>query len=136
MKFRLWDTENNCYYTPTYEAMDGKLEYITMGQSGELMMIGLVDGQLCVRHESTFKGRFITEHYLGINDEDGKEMYQGDICVDPHNDISVIRTQPACYSFKGAVIGIDEFEQTNMPLKVIGNVHQNPDSTVRKGYQE
>lgn len=53
--FKIWDTDINDWYKPTFEAYKGKLEYLMLSPGGDLSMI-TIGGK--VTHESMFPDRF------------------------------------------------------------------------------
>jgi len=78
-KYRIWDTYNNKYWEPTYEAYKGKLEDLTLSTSGELIMRTLPKAAI---HESIFIDRFIVEFGSGLIDKKGVEVFEGDCLAD------------------------------------------------------
>lgn len=80
-KFKVWDTENNCWYEPTYEAYAGRLEELLLSPSGDLTMRTFESGTRREKliHESMFPNRFKIVWFTGLTDIEGTEVFEGDI---------------------------------------------------------
>jgi len=76
MNFRIWDTENKCWFKPTYEANKGKLEELLLTQSGCLVRrnTGAV-----LEHESEFPERYVLQWGAVLRDGHGDMIFEGDI---------------------------------------------------------
>lgn len=74
MKCRIWDTQNNRFWTDVNEAYKGRIEQLLLSPSGDLNL-RTMDG---ITHESLFPGRFIKSWYTGFQDKNGKDIYDRD----------------------------------------------------------
>ena len=107
IKFRAWDTKNNCYE-------QGNLLFEIKGP--------------------TPKDRWELEQYTGLKDKNGKEIYEGDICKDQRGYVGKIVWVPneAGFGFYEYHVRDDGFGLGCMPLsrlrlEILGNIHENPE---------
>jgi hypothetical protein len=82
MKYRFWDTEQKCWFKPTYQAPKGPLEELLVTQSGELCLRKLEESEVKFTHEGLFPERFIKSIYTGARDKEGAKIFQYDIIKD------------------------------------------------------
>ena len=116
LKFRAWDKERECHLDETELAgitPDGK--YILYIEEEEISKLEI-------------EGNYILEQYTGLNDKNGKEIYEGDI-VSVRNknrkneyDIGVVEFGKAAFRCP-FLLGKYHSGQ----VEVIGNVHENAD---------
>lgn len=126
IRFRIWDSEENKFYEPTFEAYKGNLHEIIISLSGGLSirtMHGLYgtddDGNLLT-------DRYKLMQYTGLKDKNGKDIYESDI-------VRFRSYAPTIVVFSERDLGF----RTNRPpetgmvimsegysYEVIGNIHQ------------
>ena len=76
MNYRIWDTENKCWFKPTYEANKGKLEELLLTQSGCLMRR---NAGPVLEHENVFPERYVLQWGALLRDGHGDVIFEGDI---------------------------------------------------------
>ena len=128
--YRVWDTQENKYFEPTYEAFNGKLEDLHLGLKGDLFM-RTMDGT--IHCDSVFPGRFIVEQATHNLDSEMNVVHAGDIIEVENGEDGPVITE--CKWHEGSFTLIDEgcgrwtrqlYHQPDR-LKIIGNIHQNPE---------
>lgn len=139
IKFRLWDSKNNCWYEPTFEAYRGKVEEVMISPRGRLTMRTMTE----LIDESMFPNRFELMEYTGLHDKNGRDVYEGDIVHVWDNGVAVVifdeslgRGQWMC-KFKPAFPDWDEWSaplygwlEGNVDgsvFEILGNVYENPE---------
>ena len=115
IKFRAWDTAKKEWIAKDFHIM------------GEVMM----GGQLFDRRVEQFNDVDI-QQYTGLNDKNGKEIYEGDIICYKDNEMGSIKQYEYQWVFnRGKHIEFFE-DYTGAPWysdcwKVIGNIYENPE---------
>ena len=139
IKFRLWDSKNNCWYDPTFEAYRGKVEEVMISPRGRLTMRTMTE----FVDESMFPNRFELMQYTGLHDKNGLEIYEGDIVHVWDNGVAVVIFDESLgcgqwmCKFKPA---FPDFEEWSAPLygwldgnvdgsvfEILGNIYENPE---------
>ena len=141
--YRVWDTQENKYFEPTYEAFNGKLEDLHIGLHGDLFM-RTMDGT--IHCDSVFPGRFVVEQASHLLDRKGIVIHEGDIVL--HNKMPGLTNEryKRVIVFRNGAFGYERFQNKNKKLfqplgkyyignqkdrdsfcEIIGNIHTKPE---------
>jgi uncharacterized phage protein (TIGR01671 family) len=130
--YRLWDTENNCYFKNVNEAWNGKLEQAYINMDGSICIRSMNHGVESFVHESVFPDRFVKEFSTGLSDKNGNEIYEGDIVT---HETRTLGTYKGVVEYKiwqrGSGFEIKFVDNHSCGVRanqyeVIGNIHENP----------
>ena len=138
LKFRAWDNENKCYFKPTYEAYKGNVEDLNIGLDGDLYIKKIVKS---THYNQITINRFILEQFTGLQDKNGKDVYEGDIVEYGETYIGdycekeghgEIQYEDGCFivvmgAYHDQGFELDGVTIQNRSIKIIGNIHENPE---------
>jgi uncharacterized phage protein (TIGR01671 family) len=131
IKFRIWDYELKKFSTSFFDD-----EFVTYTASicpttGGIYWTGTKNGEeVCYNddHEEECKTRFVLQQFTGLQDKDGKDIYEGDIVKGLE---FVIDNNPRTMIEKVKYDSWFGYDWTNfdvsVPLEVIGNIFENPE---------
>lgn len=123
IKFRAWDNHLSCYHydvefiTDSYWDSDGRPVFLSEHQEG--------DYADC---EDAFEDNFILEQYTGLKDQEGKEIYEGDI-LEGFDDVKFEDGRYYCNLRGARIFTLEELccDMDYPKPKIIGNIHENPE---------
>lgn len=142
IKFRLWDSKNNCWYEPTFEAYRGKVEEVMISPRGRLTMRTMTE----FVDESMFPDRFELMQFTGLHDNNGREIYESDIvrvqetmdggrivCLEAIASV-FWNKERGCWGCEGEFEGHladyafgTELNMMGNVCEVVGNIYENPE---------
>lgn len=125
IKFRAWDKNNN-FEIFTFDNMR-VADYLHKKSKPYILINGgPVDLNDCV-----------IEQFTGLHDKNGKEIYDGDLCLlyNPYDGLPAIGCAKVVFSYDyigGWVLTFDGIEKLNIgsrtqQIEIIGNIHKNPE---------
>ena len=126
IKFRVWDKElENMFYNGKWVNNDS---FVFDLLTGDLYLKDLEDNQVYKYHE---QDRFIITEYTGLKDRNGKEIYEGDICLSEKQYKCYVEwnKDEASFYFIDPMDGKSMIDTLTAPEKVqvIGNIYENPE---------
>jgi uncharacterized phage protein (TIGR01671 family) len=128
IKFRTWDRQNKQFAEwtnrdPFFDTSSGRIFFWERVRRED----GSYDGDIILQD---FGDRFVLQQYTGLQDRDGKDIYEGDILEYQSSDSEfstcIVRwTQEYEDNHPGFVI-TNNYSQYGKP-KIIGNIFENPE---------
>lgn len=126
IKFRAWDNENKCFFEDTNRAYENVIEQLFISPAGDINL-RKIDGMY---HDSMFPGRFVLQQYTGLQDKNGRKIFEGDI-IRWHERV----TADYQINFNDGVFCLDGMGSSNLyhhredleKWEVIGNIYANPE---------
>ena len=129
IKFRAWDSKNKYMLDSAYG------DWISFD--------GVAYTQASYTHNTPnieIEGAkdYTLMQYTGLKDKNGKEIYEGDICISTEEDsycVETIRNGEILWNNEKAYFKIEYFDDSfrnmsllhQIELEIIGNIHENPE---------
>lgn len=123
-KFRAWDKIEKVMKLPTLLKLGRESPFIDENNNGKVYQIQC-NGKENIEY---FNHRIVLMEYTGLKDQNGKEIYEGDIVkfADWSPKIVIYKdTSFAGYSLKETSLWLMEYDMDR--FEVIGNIFENPD---------
>lgn len=127
MKFRAWDKQNKCWFSP----VESNLWLNICIPSGELICgdTGSDEGQ-----DADFT--FEISQFTGLKDKNGKEIYVGDIVKNGYSGLFLIESCAGGFQCKYLDnLGIWQIAVLNSQCEIVGNKWENPNLLDRPSSQ-
>jgi len=137
IKFRAWDKETKTMNTNGSIGAGSSADIININFEGRISLQNAYGLDMGARNP-TFdepSDRFILMQFTGLQDKNGKDIYEGDIYRAYNNEDEpadcVVEYNEYCASFDGIVYPIHEAETLyshwQSGIVVVGNIHENPE---------
>lgn len=120
IKFRIWDGEYFMMPDRTFDdecfiALDGQLRHVY--EQG---------GYYSSKDTQALKGEYVIEQFTGWKDENGVEIYEGDLLSHPNQPLKFEARWDGS-GFKLFYNGHAQKSEITTYMKIVGNIHQNPE---------
>ena len=137
-KFKIWDKQEQKWFTPTYEAHRGELSELFLSPSGHLLWRKIENGVQSLYDKTTFQDRFEIVWGAGLKDKNGVEInYDCEIFIIDGYDGKYILTKDdfdipmvsnpddvlQSISLETVIFSKNKTPQTS--FEVIGNIYEN-----------
>ena len=144
MEYRIFDKENNKYFSPVFDLPNGNLQHLMLNPDGYLIMrepFGIV-------HEGTFPDRFIVEMFTGLTDKNEVKIFEGDkikisggmiLDIYPHEGVIVYNVSSFCMKTINEYDAVMHFSinySNGTEIEVLGNIHDSILTNVNQNKRE
>jgi uncharacterized phage protein (TIGR01671 family) len=139
-RFRIWDKEEGRFFTPIYEAFEGRWLDLSIETNGRILRHTL---KFPAEDESQFEDRYEIQEYADLKSKDGDRIFEGDILAFKSQSFISMLGGEGLINRIGVVewdreelqwwvrCGTEGFKPNrktdNKQFKIIGNIYQNPD---------
>ena len=123
IKFRFFSNPDEKMYALTLLGLNWELESDPSVYEGK----NVWDGREGTRVQRYSDGHLM--QFTGLKDKNGKEIYEGDICLDNSGNLMVVVYENGCFyiKYQRTVIGMGYLFRETSCIEVIGNEFNNPE---------